>query len=179
MSIDALSVDLFEQAKRFREKSIEIKDENTKIPFCNAALLLAFSSLEAHVNSIAEELALRPNLGVLKQSILRENEYRLRDGKFELTSKLKMYRLEERIEFILANFSLPGVNDTSGWEQQLGASIALRNRLVHPKSTVNVTEAEVTACLTAILNCLNYLYLSIFKKPYPSFNRGLHSVLTF
>jgi hypothetical protein len=179
MNIDALSVTLFEQAKRFLEKAKEAKEQDVKAPFCNAALLLAFSALEAHVNSIAEELALRPGLSVLEQSILNENEYRLKDGKFELTNKLKMYRLEDRIEFIIANFSIPGTADDNAWQQQLSASITLRNRLVHPKSGIEITESEVALCLNAVLSCLNYLYLRIFKKPYPSVNRSLHSSLSF
>lgn len=179
MDIDALSVSLFEQAKRFLEKAIEEKGEEGEFPFCNAALLLGFSSLEAHVNAIADELALRSNLSVLEQSILMESEYKLEAGKFLLTDKLKMYRLEDRIQFILANFSVPGTPSDSTWWPDLKASIKLRNQLVHPKSGIQVKHTEVDRCLYAILNCLNHLYLSVFKKPYPSFNRALYSTLSF
>jgi hypothetical protein len=179
MDIDAFSVDLFEQAKRFLEKAKETNKQESKAPLCNAALLLAFSALEAHVNAISEELSLRPALSVLDQSILKETEYQLKNGQFQLTTRLKMYRLEDRIQFILTNFSIPGPSTDNTWWQQLSSSIKLRNQLVHPKAGLSIVESEVVTCLNAILNCLNFLYLSIFKKPYPSFKRGLNSSLTF
>jgi len=88
-----------------------------------------------------------------------------------------MYRLEERIDFILSNFSISGLPDKGTWQEQLGTGIKLRNRLVHPKSSVILSEAEVTQCLNAILTCLNHLYSQIFKKPYSTGKNSTDSTL--
>jgi hypothetical protein len=178
-NIDEFSSTLFEQAKRFLEKAEEESAEEAKSAFCNAALLLGFSSLEAHINAMADELTLRPNLGILEQSILSESEYKLKGGKFELTGKLKMYRLEDRIQFIIANFSTANPPTAETWWSSLTESIGLRNQLVHPKSGLNITKVQVASCLSAILACLDHLYISVFKKRYPSRNRGLNSHLSF
>ena len=57
-SIDTFSALLFEEAKRFLERAKTSEDEAGRTAFCHAALLLAFSSLEAHMNALSEELAL-------------------------------------------------------------------------------------------------------------------------
>lgn len=180
--IDKLSTQLFEEAKRFLEhadaKNIGIA---AKDAFAHAALLLAFSSLEAHLNAIAEELSVRPNLGVLDKSILMERQFVLEKGRFQVTKGLKMYRLEDRLSYIFANFSLSGSQSpaTSSWWPKLKAGIDLRNQLVHPKASLQLDTKVVAVALTAILDCLNALYQAVFGRPFPPHKRALQSVLTF
>ena len=181
-AIDQLSTQLFEEAKRFLEMTVAEKSNATaRDAYAHAALLLGFSSLEAHLNAVAEELALRPNLGILDRSILTEREFALEDGRFQTTPRLKIYRLEDRLSFIFANFSASGSQSaaTTDWWAKLKVGIDLRNQLVHPKMKVRVDTAAVTAALTAVLDCLNALYQGVYARPFPIFKRGLQSALTF
>lgn len=180
--IDQLSTQLFEEAKRFLEIATAVNgDSAAKDAYAHAALLLGFSSLEAHLNAVAEELAIRPNLGVLDRSILTEREFALDKGRFQINQRLKMYRLEDRLSHILANFSLsaPQSPITSLWWANLKAGIDLRNHLVHPKAGVRVDTSEVATALKAILDCLNALYQGVYARPFPPHKRGLQSVFTF
>jgi hypothetical protein len=180
--IDQLSTQLFEEAKRFLEKAIAEKgDSSARDAFAHAALLLGFSSLEAHLNAVAEELGMRPSLGVLDKSILTEREFALDEGRFQTTQRLKIYRLEDRLSYILANFSIAGTQPPTStpWWSKLRTGMDLRNQLVHPKAKVQVDTASVAAALTAILDCLNALYQGVYARPFPPAKRSLQSVLTF
>lgn len=179
---DLMATQLFEEAKRFLEKATSHPPGDAQDAFTHAALLLAFSSLEAHVNAVAEELLIRPNLGILDKSILGETEFSLDDnGNFKLSNKLKMYRLEDRLLYIFSNFSIaPAIAPKSkSWWGELKNASTTRNKLVHPKSGVSLSTAEVTKALTAILECLNDIYHSVFGRPFPTFNKGLHSKFHF
>ena len=108
--IDDFSVLLFEQSKRFLEKSKQELDQNAKKAFLNAALVIGVSALEAHVNAIADEM-INTHSGELEKieiSILGEKEIEFSKGEFCISEKLMMYRLLDRIEFIMKRFS---VND--------------------------------------------------------------------
>lgn len=180
--IDRLSNDLLEEAKRFLEKAMLASAGSTdRGAYAHAALLLCFSALEAYLNAVADELAARPNLGVLDRSILTERDFTLDDGRFQVTQRFKMYRLEDRLLYIVANFSPSGSQSptTSPWWQKLKAGIDLRNQLVHPKAKVQVDPAAVANALTAILECLDTVYQAVFLRPFPPSKRGLQSVLSF
>ena len=180
--IDQLSTQLFEEAKRFLEKAKEAGDEPaTRSAYAHAALLLGFSSLEAHLNAISEELTIRPNLSVLDKSILLEREYGLVKGRFQTKPGLKMYRLEDRIDYVLVNFSSAGLPapQTLDWWVGLKTGITLRNELVHPKDELRIDIAEVAAALKSILGCLSTLYQRVYGRPFPPSNRALDSRLTF
>lgn len=177
--IDNFSTLLLEQAKQFLEKAKAAEDKVSETAYCHASLLLGFSSLEAHINALADELLLRSGLTILEQSILGEKDYILEKGIFELTNKLKMYRLEDRLLFLFANFSQTPQPNSFPWSGDLKNGIILRNRLVHPKDSLPLTIAETTKSLTAIIECLNTLYTAVFKKPHPSYKRKLDSSLNF
>ena len=65
--IDDFALSLLEEAKWFLEKGGRNAGNSLESPFLHAALLVAFCSLEAHVNSVADDFALRP--GVLPHEI--------------------------------------------------------------------------------------------------------------
>lgn len=177
--IDSLASDLLEQSKRFLEIASEIPGQEGEAPYCIAALLTAFSSLEAHINAVAAELAERPGTGLLEKSTLLEKEFRLRSGKYVLTDTLKMYRLEDRIGFIVSNYSTKEFPPKEGWWSAVMEGTKLRNDLVHPKDKVNFDVATVRRSITAIIELLNYVYLAVYGKGYPSYNRGTDSNLEF
>ncbi|SFO51390.1 hypothetical protein SAMN05216567_10123 [Variovorax sp. OK605] len=180
--IDMLSTQLFEEAKRFLEKALEESEAAAaREAYAHAALLLAFSSLESHINAVADELTLRPNLHVLDRSILTEKEFALEKGRFIIKDRLKIYRFEDRLSYILANFSSsdPFASGKPSWWPALSAGFNLRNKLVHPKENIQLTAAAVSAAMQAIFECLNALFTAIYNRPFPSFKRGLQSSLNF
>lgn len=180
--IDKLSTQLLEEAKRFLEiAAAKNGDIAAQDAYLHAALLLGFSSLEAHVNAIAEELVMRTGLGVLDKSILVERDFKLKNGQFQLNEQLKIYRLEDRLLFIFANFPPAGCQQPTNdpWWSKLKDGMTLRNQLVHPKASVKVDLTAVSASLTAIIECLDALYGVVFSRPFPPRNRGLDSTLTF
>jgi hypothetical protein len=180
--IDAQATLLLEEARCFFEKADQLPAGSVgQIALLHAAMLLGFSSLEAHVNAVADEMALRPALSVLEQSILQEEDYSLEKGEFKLNGKLKMYRFEDRLSFLLANFSYPpkAVWAKEPWWSSLKGGIELRNRLVHPKSKVLVDVISVRSALIAIVACLDCLFQSIYRRPFPSAKRGTSASMTF
>lgn len=175
---DQLASQLFEEAKRFLEKANSDVSGAGKEAFLHAALLLAFSSLEAHVNAIAQELTMRPNLGILDMSILCETDFALNnDGRFTNTSRQKIYRLEDRLLYIFTNFAISSSFSpkASSWWSALKTAMGLRNKLVHPKEDLSIQPESVAKALGAILACLNDLYRAVYGRPFPNFRRGLDS----
>jgi hypothetical protein len=177
--IDVFSRALLEQAKRFLEKAEEVTAEEERAAYLHAALMLAFGALEAHVNSIADDFLVRPELNVLERSILSEREYKLRRGKFELTDNLKMYRLEDRIEFIHHTFSSNELDKGSAWWSKLKEGMDLRNRITHPKEHIEITVENVRNAIQAIIDSLDALYMAVYRKGYPPARRSLKSTLSF
>ena len=177
--MDAFSSTLLEEGKRFLEKAAAPETEVAAIAFRHSSLLLGFSALEAHMNAIADELSIRPGLTILDMSILQEREYSLDNGVFTLTNKLKMYRLEDRLSFLFGRFSTGGVPTGSSWWSDLKYGLDLRNRLVHPKTDLQLAQRDVERALEAIVECLNALYFAVFGRAHPSYNRRLDSALHF
>ncbi len=177
--VDDFASRLLEEAKRFHEKAADEADGEGKQAYLHAAIVLGCCSFEAHINSIADDFLVRPELSILEQSILAEKEHRLEDGEFVLTDILKMYRLTERIEFLYHRFSGERLDKNLAWWGQLKAALNTRNDLSHPKQHTLVTEKSVEQALQSILDALNAIYQGIYKKPYPARNRALNSKMSF
>lgn len=179
MSIDAdaFSVRLLEEAKRFLEKSTDAAG-NERAAYLHAALMVGFSALESHVNGIADELSARPQTDLLAKSILLEKSVRLNKGQWELGTRDQYFRLEERISYLMDG--LPKSDGaTPEWWSELKSGIKARNSVVHPREVVELSSSDVQRSLTAIVAALNDIYLSVFGKGHPSFNRGLQSTMDF
>jgi len=179
--IDIFASELFEEAKRFLEKAQETENEVGKKAFLHAALLLGISSLEAHLNAVSDEMAERPDLGILELSILLEKGYFFEKGRFRLSNKLKMYNLIDRIEFIVNHFKLPGKGlDTSAdWWGKLNQGIDLRNSLVHPKEKYIITYQQVEHAFEGILGTLDAIYMALYEQHFPALGRRLDSSMEF
>lgn len=177
--IDKFASLLFEEAKRFYELALEQDAEEGKVAFLHSALLLAISSLEAHLNAIADELLLRKDLAVNEQAILAERDVVIEHGKFSLSRTLKMYRIVDRLEFIHNHFGRKKLDYSSKWWSQLGSAFQHRNSLVHPKDDLQINEKMVKDALEGVLGGLNSIYLSLYKKNYPAYRRSLTSRMTF
>jgi hypothetical protein len=177
---DDFARSLLEEAKRFLEKASE---NNSQPQSCaahlHAALMLAFCSLEAHVNAIGDDFLERHDTSIHDRGILQELEVRIDAGEFKLTKTIKMMRLDDRIQFLHLRFSGEKLDTFQPWWGQLQEATKLRNKLTHPKEVVPITVEAVEKAIQAIIDTINALYLAIFKKSFPAAGRGLHSTLTF
>lgn len=170
---------LLEEAKRFREKAQEAPDAIAQDAYRHASLLLAFSALEAHVNGVAEELLLRGGFDVMEEGLLREQDVRLKQGKWELTGKLKMYRLEDRLLFLFARTSSVTTLASFSWWPHLRNAMSARNALVHPRASLKLTEKDVDRYVISVVDCLDALYRAVFGKSHPASKRAATSTLEF
>jgi hypothetical protein len=141
--------------------------------------MLAFCAFEAHVNAVADDFLTRDELTILERSILGEKDYKLDKGEFVLTEGRKMYRLDERFEFVFKRFSGKDIVKTGGWWPMLKAAINHRNELVHPKQPTQTTLAVAESALNSIIEAIDALFLAVYRKPFPAKGRALSSTLTF
>lgn len=179
--IDAFASLLLEEGKRFLEKAVDSDNDNEEQAYLHAALLVAFCSLDAHLNAIGAECAARSDLNLSPHdlSILLEKEVRLEDGAFVLGKNLRMVRYEDRIQFLHRRISKKNVDKASDWWSDLMAAIALRNELTHPKGVPNIKVEHVGRAIQAIIDTLEALYRTIYKRKFPALGRGLDSNLNF
>jgi hypothetical protein len=177
--IDDFARSLLEEAKRFLEKADDDGEPAANDAYLHAALMLAFCSLEAHVNSIGDDFMSRPEaLSLHEQGVLLEQEVRLEGGEFKLRSNLRMIRLEDRIRFLLVRFG-KGVDLQMQHWSHLADATKLRNQLTHPKEAIIITSTTVGRAIQAIIDTLDCLYRAIYKEGFPSAGRGLKSRLDF
>lgn len=177
--IDQFAQSLLEESKRFLEKAKDGGDPGGINAHLHAALMLAFSSLEAHVNSIGDDFVARPEMTVHDRAILMEREVRLDKGEFKLTQTLKMVRLEDRIEFLHVRLSGKTIDRTQSWWSRLTDATKLRNQLTHPKEMIVIKEEAVERAVQAIVDTIDALYQAIYSLPFPAAARGVQSTLTF
>lgn len=121
----------------------------------------------------------RSDLTILDRSILAEREFVLNNGQHELTNRLKMYKLEDRIQFIYRRFSGRALDKSSPWWSDLKNGLKLRNELTHPKEPPSITETKIEQAFQAIVTALDDIYKAVYRTAYPVARRGLDSTLTF
>lgn len=171
---EAYSNELLVSAKKFLEGAKSGCAPSEKQRLLRSALTHSFFFLEAQLNYLASHFSNSSDFSVLEKSLLSEKEVALIKGEFSLINKPKFYRLEDRIEFLLARFT-PNLEVSKGtWFSELLMAIQIRNRLVHPKEAHQISEQEVERSLLAVLDCLSAMYVAIFAKPFPPAALGLH-----
>lgn len=175
---DDFAAGLLDEAKRFLEIS-KVKENGENIPYLHAAVMVGFCALEAEVNSVCEEMSKVSGLSVHEVSLLLEREVKLYDGIFILTKNLKMFRLEDRIEFLVKKFSTINLDKQSTWWNDLKSATAIRNKLTHPKDVTDISDASVSKALEAIILTVDVVYRAVYKKAYPALGMGLGSTLNF
>jgi hypothetical protein len=179
--IDVFATELFEEAKRFLEKAKECGETEGRMPFLHAALLVGISSLEAHINAIAQEMSARSGLNITDYSILFEKELIFDKGEFELTNKLKMYNLCDRILFVSKRFGLKGkkLDTNADWWSKLHQAVDERNSLIHPKESHTINYDQVKSAFEGILGTLDALYMVLYNQHFPALGRKLDSKMGF
>jgi hypothetical protein len=179
--IDIVASTLLEESKRFLEKAQHHSSiDDARDAYLHAALNLAFCSLEAHINSIADDQLLRNDISLHERALLSEKKIEMVGGVFQIQKGLQMYRLEDRLEFLWTRFSTNPAFDrkTPAWGQ-LKEGLDLRNGLTHPKSMVTLSIDSVKRSISAIIEIIDIAYMRIYKKPFPAKGKDLHSTLAF
>jgi hypothetical protein len=177
--IDNFASLLLEQAKRFLENARATDDEARRTAYVHSSLMLGFASMEAHVNAVCQEFSTRSELSVHERALLLEEDVQLIDGAFA-SRGLKIYRLQDRMDFLHARFSVRRVKKKEQeWRGPLMQATRLRNKLTHPQAAQTILLKDVKSAIEAIINAIDALYKAIYKKGLPAAKRGLHSNLTF
>jgi hypothetical protein len=176
---DLFADQLLEEAKRFLEKARESSDTTAEAAYLHAALMLSFCALEARINSIGDESSLRTDLSAHERGLLLEHDVRLDEGEFRVQDALKVYRLEDRIEFLHAKLSGNPVDKSASWWGKLVSAMRLRNELTHAKVIPSITQSGVRSAVEAIVETLDALCRAIYGKKLPAADLGLNCRLRF
>ncbi len=180
MDFDSFVTQLFEESKSFFEKAKKTTDTDSKDAYLHSSLLLIMSCLEACVNSIAEELMIDPyseKYDLLEQSLLLEKDFIFENGHYKLGNRLKIYRTIDRIEFLIYKFSGKEIPVDAEWFLSLKQSFDIRNRLVHPKEYIKITEKQVENAIKSVLETINEIYKAVYKRAFPAYGFGITSRL--
>ncbi|OIQ24227.1 MAG: hypothetical protein BM562_18415 [Alphaproteobacteria bacterium MedPE-SWcel] len=165
--------ELMESAKGFAEKGKSEKDPKLKQAYLRASLMHGFSFLEAHLNELADHFRSGKTLPVHERGILLEREVRLDKGGFKLTATPKFSKIIDRIEVILKNFCSDVAAAKGDWFTELGTALHSRNKLVHPKEKHELSHKEVLKSLKAFIDCIDALFVAVFKKGFPYKGKSL------
>ena len=179
-TLDSFSSTLLEEAKRLLEKAVGTTYPDGKRAYLHSALLLGFAAFEAHINAIADDFLAREDLQPHERGLLAEQAVELSNGEFRVKNLLKVQRLEDRVLFLCRRFSKTPIDRQAPYWGQFGEAARLRNSLTHPKSDLpSVGEAAVRRALGALIELLNIVYLSIYRRKLPAYGRGIESRLDF
>jgi hypothetical protein len=176
-AIDDFAALLFDEAKAFLEKARTTASPEARTAYLHASLLVGFCSLEAHLNSIADDFLTRPELSLLDRSILSESKIELKDGEYRVTNQLLMFRIEDRIEYLSKRFSTTPLDKRASYWGEFKLAIKLRNELTHPKTPPLVDVDSTKKALEAILELLNTLYRNIYRRGHPSYKLGTDTTM--
>lgn len=172
---DSFASQLLEESKALLDKS-RATEAFSQATYLHSSLLLAISALEACINSISDELLVGPyqnKYTVHEQGLLLERDVRFDKGSFVLSKNLKIFRITDRVEFLYCKFTGHKLSGTDFWYTNLKQSIDLRNKLVHPKENVRVTDKQVQSAVLSVIDAINELYKAVYKQTFPSYSRGI------
>lgn len=175
-TFDEFAEDLMEDAKRFYELGRDESNNTAKQAYLRASLLLSVSSLEAFINGVVDDFIDRRGFFDINQiAFLTERNIELVSGQFEIRNRLNMKRLTQRIEIIFAKFDSSKLDKTDIWWSDLKSGIKLRNKLVHPKEKTNLNDKQLLNLISAVLECVNNIFLAVYNRKYPAIARGVNS----
>ena len=173
---DCYCITLLDEAKRFLEIASEkykIDQNNNVVPYLRASLLISFSSLEAIVFGVSDDFVDSTALSLHEKAFLDEKEIILKNGDFEISDRLKMTRLTDRIEFLMQKFKPNSLNKNDAWWPQLNEGIRKRNSIVHPRENEKLTIENVRIYIYAIIQCIDAIYRAVYGRGFPQRSLGL------
>lgn len=170
-------VELMETAKGYRAKAAGAEEADAKQAYLRAALLHAFSFLEAHLNYLAEHFEHSAIYSVNEKGVLLERDVTFERGVFALSARSKFSRMTDRIELLLGKGTAAQPVGKDAWFSPLKDSIKVRNALVHPREAHVLTDKQLDDAMKAILTCVDALYRAALGKPLPYAKKGLEGGL--
>lgn len=123
---------LMEASKGLRSQALLVAEGDVKQTLLRAALLHACSFLEAHLNYMADHFQDSPMFTLHERGLLLEKEVVFEKGKYVLSTKLKISRIQDRIDLLLAKCANDPGGVKDGWYAALMQALSMRNSLVHP-----------------------------------------------
>jgi hypothetical protein len=96
-----------------------------------------------------------------------------------MTSRLRISRMEDRIELLHQKFSKKALESGAQWSSKLSGAIDLRNKLTHPKNIPLITIGAIEKAIEAVVETINALYVGLYGRHLPAANLGLASTLDF
>jgi hypothetical protein len=112
-----------------------------------------------------------------EKGVLLEREVRFEGGTFQLSNKLKISRITDRIDLLLSKCSKNPIEDKAEWYAELARTLRSRNSLVHPKDTHSLSDSDVQLALNCVLKAADSLYRVVFKKGLPYAKKGIEGGL--
>ena len=173
---DSFATQLLEESKTLLEKAKRVEGFS-KITYYHSSLLLAISALEACINSIADEILIDPyknEYTIYEQGLLLEKDVRFDKGEFVLSNGLKISRITDRIEFLYYKFTRKRLDGTYQWYANLRQCIDIRNKLVHPKEQLRISDNQVELAILSVIETINQLYLAVYKRKFPAYDWGIN-----
>lgn len=178
-TFDTYSLILFEAGKRFLEKSKVDKTKEGVQAYLMASLLIVFSSLEAFLNGFVSEHEDWDKLTVHELALLKEKEVVFEKGQFIINDRLKISRITEKIELILKKFNCKIKYRQLSWWANLKQGLKTRNSLVHPKDVKDLKVQQIESAIYSIIECLDLLFKTIYKRGFPRKSKELSSSYFF
>lgn len=162
----------FEFSKALLERSKNSTDPSAESSFAEMSLTAAFSCLEGMLTHIFEHFLESRNFDIFEQSIMNEKSVKLRKGR-PCLSEQKFHSIDDRLMFLFWKFSGEEFDKSKSWWSQFAEAVRVRNSIMHPKESTNITSADAERALSAIVDALDDLMLTVFKKRWPKAKKGL------
>ena len=178
-TFDKYCLMLLEESKRFLEKANDEKNTDGITAYLNASLFISTSSLEAFINSIISEFKVWAGFSIHERALLLEKSVKFEKGGYVIVEQLQMSRLKDKIELLLNRFRCKMDYRTTKWWAVLDSSLRLRNSITHPKEVMQLNKKQVEDALYSIIDCIDCLFITIYKKKFPIKGKALNSIYTF
>jgi len=178
-TFDTYSLQLLEFGKRFLEKGRAETSEDARVAYLISSLLISCSSLEAFINGIIEEIKDWDKFSLHERALLLEKSVCFDDGEFIMTNRLQMSRLKDKIELLLRKFKCKSNYRKESWWSLLNNSIDIKNSLSHPKEIRELKYEQVRNAIESIMDAIDFIFKTIYRKHFPSKKKGFNSVYSF
>ena len=137
--------------------------------YYRASVFYAAGAIEAFVNYIADSFAKAGNLTPHEVSFLNDKTLFFSPDKGTLETKVKFYKLEDKLKFLLRKF-VTGFNFNSIVWSKIIEFKNFRDSLVHPKKVedeINLKEykKKLRTGISSIIKIMNLPSQGIFNKP--------------
>ncbi|MFC3632027.1 hypothetical protein ACFOM8_21645 [Paracoccus angustae] len=162
----------FEFSKALLERARTAGDPDLEKSFAEMAVAAAFSCLEGMLTHIFEHFIESRNFDVFEQSIMQEKSVKLIRGQPCLAEQ-RFHSIDDRLMFLFWKFSGVQFDKGKAWWPPFAGAVGIRNGIMHPKEEARITAQDAEKSVSAIVDALDDLMLTVFGKRWPKANKGL------